>query len=120
MPIEYVSTSFWQNAHPVLVGAAPVLGGIGSLYPAVPFKHFQPLQHAIIAFLGLFCAFFAYNFSRISFLPIAEHESSHRHLTTVQLPSLIANGLTSSGSLGITADGATDLTSDPWLKTEDD
>ncbi|KAF2713498.1 carbohydrate-binding module family 1 protein [Pleomassaria siparia CBS 279.74] len=39
---------------------------------------------------------------------------------TVQMKIYLTHGLTSTGSLGITADGATELTSDPWLKTDDD
>jgi cellobiose dehydrogenase (acceptor) len=39
---------------------------------------------------------------------------------TVQMKIYLTHGITSVGSLGITADGATELTSDPWMKTDDD
>ncbi|KAH7119788.1 hypothetical protein B0J11DRAFT_70410 [Dendryphion nanum] len=39
---------------------------------------------------------------------------------TVQMKVYLTHGLTSTGSLGITADGATELTSDPWMKTDTD
>lgn len=39
---------------------------------------------------------------------------------TVQMKIYLTHGLTSVGSLGITADGATELTKEPWLQTDED
>lgn len=39
---------------------------------------------------------------------------------TIQMKIYLSHGLTSVGSLGITADGATELTSTPWLQTDED
>lgn len=39
---------------------------------------------------------------------------------TVQMKIYLTHGLTSVGSIGITADGATALTSDPWMQTDTD
>ncbi|PVH95650.1 cellobiose dehydrogenase [Periconia macrospinosa] len=39
---------------------------------------------------------------------------------TVQMKIYLTHGLTSVGSLGITADGATELTSEPWMQTDED
>lgn len=39
---------------------------------------------------------------------------------TIQMKVYLSHGTTSVGSLGITADGATELTSEPWMKTDED
>lgn len=39
---------------------------------------------------------------------------------TIQMKIYLTHGITSVGSLGITADGATELTSKPWLRTDTD
>ncbi|KAL1591978.1 hypothetical protein SLS60_011570 [Paraconiothyrium brasiliense] len=39
---------------------------------------------------------------------------------TIQIKVYLTHGLTSVGSLGITADGATELTKEPWLQTDED
>lgn len=39
---------------------------------------------------------------------------------TIQMKIYLTHGLTSVGSLGITADGATELTKEPWLQTDED
>ncbi|OAG11596.1 FAD/NAD(P)-binding domain-containing protein [Paraphaeosphaeria sporulosa] len=39
---------------------------------------------------------------------------------TIQMKIYLTHGLTSVGSLGITSDGATELTSEPWLQTAED
>ena len=39
---------------------------------------------------------------------------------TIQMKIYLTHGLTSVGSLGITADGATELTKQPWLQTKED
>jgi cellobiose dehydrogenase (acceptor) len=39
---------------------------------------------------------------------------------TIQMKIYLTHGLTSVGSLGITADGATELTSEPWMTTDTD
>jgi cellobiose dehydrogenase (acceptor) len=39
---------------------------------------------------------------------------------TIQMKVYLTHGLTSVGSLGITSDGATELTSEPWLQTAED
>jgi len=39
---------------------------------------------------------------------------------TVQMKVYLTHGLTSYGSLGITSDGAAELTSNPWMRTDTD
>lgn len=39
---------------------------------------------------------------------------------TVQMKVYLTHGLTSVGSIGMTAEGATELTKQPWLQTDDD